>query len=202
MARVFGYARPSPSQSDTAILTRELADAGAEEIFVETTSARAPRSMRERRNLLRRIKADDTLVVVSLDRLGTTFDDVLRCFTILVDRGVNVSIINAGVETHGPCLQAYQALLGVLKYANSALHSETIKLRLAAARARGGAPAGMKPTLTDEMWPNIKRTIESTPLEVVASDLGVSRQTLWTYRRRMIAKEHPTSRAVFDQSAS
>lgn len=191
MARVFGYARPSASGSDTATLTRELLDAGAEKIFIERTTARAPRSMRERRNLLRQIKADDTLVLVSLDRLGTTFDDMLRCFATLVDRGVNVSIIDGGLETHGPCLEAYQSLLAVLKNASSALHSETIKLRLAAARARGGAPAGMKPTLTEDMWPDIRSSIETKPIETVASDLGVSRQTLWTYRRRMTAAENP-----------
>jgi DNA invertase Pin-like site-specific DNA recombinase len=166
---------------------RLVAEAGADHIFVEQDNGQARRGMRARRRLLEQIAAGDTLILPSLDKLGTSFEDVLRCLDILVARGVNVKVLDANFETDAATTSA--DLLKLLVEALSALHSETIKLNLLAARAKGGRAAGKPASLTPDQWPSIKAQIEGAPLEKVAGELGVSRQTLWTYRRRMTKQD-------------
>lgn len=193
MVRVYGYARPTASRPDPAALLQELEAAGAEEIFVEKHGATARRGLRERRRLLDRLSTGDTLIVSGLHLLGTTFEDVLNCLEILVDRGVAVRILDAQFATGGQADRAYSDLLKVLSGARSTLRSEAIKANLAAARERGGKAAGKEPTLKPEQWPEIKARISEATLEAVAQELGVHRQTLWTYRRRMKQQEEATA---------
>jgi DNA invertase Pin-like site-specific DNA recombinase len=184
MARVFGYSRPTVSLPDPEIHARELAEAGAETVLVEKDGAQARRGMRQRRRLIDEIGEGDTLILLSLDRLGTNLEDVLRCLDLLVNRGVNLKIVDPGFETIASRREAYTELLALLAGARSALHSDAIKLGRAAGKT-GGTPS----TLTPEQWPDIRERIRAAPLETVASELGVSRQTLWTYRRRMAAQD-------------
>ena len=183
MARVYGYTRPTASLPDHRTHAAQLAAAGADRIFVEKDSGQARRGMRERQQLLKQIAPGDTLILPSLDRLGTSLEDVLRCFERLVDRGVEVKIVEPGFESAGALGSG--PLLKLLVGTVSALHSETIKGSLAAARAAGGKAAGKSPSLTPDQWPDIQARIAKAPLDAVAEELGVSRQTLWTYRRRM-----------------
>jgi DNA invertase Pin-like site-specific DNA recombinase len=187
MARVYGYSRPTLSHPDPEAHAQRLAEAGAEQIFIEKNSGQARRGARERRRLLDRIAAGDRLILLSLDRLGTSIEDVLRCFNLLVARGVDVTVQNRGFETGR--LPGSPELLDMLVGTLSALHSETIKLNLAAARAKGGRASGKPASLTPDQWPDIKARIGDASLETVAQELGVSRQTLWTYRRRMAEQD-------------
>ncbi len=186
MARVFGYSRPAVSLPDPEIHGRQLADSGAETILVESDAAQARRGLRQRRRLIDEIREGDTLILLSLDRLGTNFDDVLRCFELLVNRGVHFRILEPGFETAPPRVETYRELLSLLSGARSSLHSEAIKLARAQSSKTGGTPS----TLTPEQWPAIKERLLTEPREAVANDLGVSRQTLWTYSRKMVAQEN------------
>jgi DNA invertase Pin-like site-specific DNA recombinase len=187
MARIYGYARPTASLPDPSAHARQLADAGAEHIFVEKTGSQVRRGMRERQRLFKQIGAGDRLILLSLDRLGTNLEDVLRCLDMLVARGLDLNILDAGFATRNAPGSA--DLLKMLIATLSALHSETVKLNLASARARGGKAAGKTLSLDLEQWPAVKARIADATLETVAQELGVSRQTLWTYRRRMAALE-------------
>ncbi|WP_454887797.1 recombinase family protein [Sphingomonas oryzagri] len=189
MARIYGYARPTASIPDPHIHARQLAAAGAETIFLEKNNTQARRALRERRRLLDQITSGDALILPSLDQLGTNFDDVLRCLEMLVDRDVDIKVLDVGFETAGASNRAYRALLKLLAGVRSALHSETIKHNLAVARAKGGQKAGLPAILSDDQWPDIKARIEDTSLKEVAQELNVSRQTLWNYRRRMAKRE-------------
>jgi DNA invertase Pin-like site-specific DNA recombinase len=182
MVRVYGYARVTASRPDPAGLAAELEAAGATEIFVDKISGRG---LRQRRRLLDTLGINDTLVLPGLHFLGTTFDDVLSCLALLVDRGIAVRILDVGFETGGKADRAYRDLLQLLSGARSTLRSETIKANLAAAREKGGKAAGKEAMLKPEQWPRIRARIQETTLEIVAQELGVHRQTLWTYRRRM-----------------
>jgi DNA invertase Pin-like site-specific DNA recombinase len=190
MPRIYGYVRPAASAAATDTQTQQLIAAGAETIFVEKNTPQARRALRERRRLIDRIEPGDTLVLQSLDRLGTSLEDMLHCFAMLVDRGVGIKVLDAGFESVPD--QAHRDLLKLLTGAHSALRSEAIKINVAVARAKGGKKAGSPPTLAPEQWPDIEIRIKTASLETVAGELNVSRQTLWTYRRRM-AKQADTA---------
>jgi DNA invertase Pin-like site-specific DNA recombinase len=183
MPRIYGYARPAVSAGAADPQEQELAAAGAEAIFVEKNTSRGHRGMRERRRLLDRIGPGDTLILKSLDRLGTGLEDLLHCLAMLVDCGVGIKVLDPRFET-GPD-QAHLDLLKILIGAQSALRSDAIKANVAQARAKGGAKPGSPSILAPEQWPDIEARIKATSIERVAKELRVSRQTLWTYRRRM-----------------
>jgi DNA invertase Pin-like site-specific DNA recombinase len=196
MARVFGYVRPSASRPDPDSEAARLRAAGAVTVLVEGNSAQARRTLRERRRLLGQIAPGDTLILEGLDRLGTSFDDMLRCFELLVDRGVDVRVLDAGFESGTKDQEAYRTILSLLSGARSSLHSEAIKQNLAVARAKGGKAPGKALTLDPEHWPEIKRKLETGTREAVAAELGVHRQTLWAFRRRMAEAEGQSETAV------
>jgi DNA invertase Pin-like site-specific DNA recombinase len=189
MSRIFGYARPTESEPEAEPLAEALAKAGAKLIFLEKSRPQARRGLRERKRLLDQIGPGDTLILTGLDRLGTSFEDVLDCLELLIDRGVNLKVLDADFKTGGKADRAYSDLLKLLAGARSTLRSEAIRSNLADARAKGGRAAGKEPTLKPEQWPQISARIGETTLEIVAQELGVHRQTLWHYRRRMKEQE-------------
>lgn len=191
MARVFGYARPTTTEPDPKRLADGLLREGAEILFVESQPVQARRGLRARRRLLDQLAPGDRLILPGLDQLGTTFEDLIQTLEMVIQRGVRLQVLDAQFETGGKADKAYRDLLSLLLGARSALRSETIKVNLAAARAKGGKPAGKEPTLKPEQWPEIKARIDATSsLEVVAQEYGVHRQTLWKYRRRMTDAEN------------
>ncbi|WP_242187163.1 recombinase family protein [Sphingomonas sp. CARO-RG-8B-R24-01] len=184
MPRVFGYARPTFTNPDPKTHATQLSEAGAERLFVETTTGRAPRSMKARRELFQELRSKDTLIVPGLDRLGFNIDDILRSLAGLVEKDVNVRLLDAEIETEGSGRDGYRSLLAAIKTASSALHSEQAKVDIARAKARGGNPAGGRAKLTDDMWPDVRARLKTTKVKVLAHELGVARQTLWNFRRR------------------
>lgn len=189
MGRTFGYSRPTVGSPDPQDHDRELAQAGASEIYVERHAAGTGRPMLARQRLLRTIAAGDTLILAQLDRLGSNLDDVLSCLDLLIERGVHLRVLNPAFETRSADIEAQRALLRLLAATRSAFRSSLVKAKRAAAREKGGKPGGPPPTLTEDQWPTIRRRLDSELIGAVATDLGVSRQTLWTYRRRMAEQE-------------
>jgi DNA invertase Pin-like site-specific DNA recombinase len=174
-----------------------LAAAGAETILVERSAV-----PRERRRMLAKLAAGDTLILEGLDRLGTSLDDVLHCFTLLIERGVEVHVLDAGFRSGGQKSEGHREILALLGGLRSSLRSEAITAGRKAARDLGGKASGKPSMLGPEHWPDIKTRMETEKREDIAGSLGVHRRTLWAYCRRMEAQENaesqpkPTRRAA------
>lgn len=189
MPRVFGYARPTATSGGADTQTQQLAAAGAETIFVEKHPPQARKGLRERGRLFNQIGSGDILLLQTLDRLGTTLEDMLQSLAMLVDRGVAIKVLDDGFETAPD--QTHLDLLRLLTAAHSALRSETIKIGVAVARANGGAKSGTPAVLSPDQWEDIETRIRATSVETVAKEFDISRQTLWAYRRRMAEQARP-----------
>ena len=201
MGRTFGYARPTPTMPDPADHFRELSAAGATEIYVEKKAAAARRGMLERQRLLRDLASGDTLILAQLGHLGTTLEEVMRLLELLMDREVTVRVLASGFDTGSASLPAYRELLGLLIATRSALHSEIVKGRLAATRAKGGKAGGNPTALAEAQWPDIKERLTTAKISDVAEDVGVSRQTLWKFRRKMEALDRASEPATRRRSS-
>jgi DNA invertase Pin-like site-specific DNA recombinase len=192
--RIVGYARPSPGGPDAFARAEILQKAGASPVLVEKSSLQARRALTARSRLLEQIVPGDTLLLTGLEQLGTSFDDVVRVLEKLVGLGVTVKLLDTGAIVGGARAEGHGDLLRLLAGARSALHSETIKLSLAAARAKGGKAGGIESKLDRSQWPSIMKRIDQGKLETVAGELGVSRQTLWNFRRKMTALDKTEAR--------
>lgn len=90
---LIGYARVSTQDQNLARQISALKQAGVSKIFEEKISGK--NSHRPRLNsMLDYIRDDDTVVVLSLDRLGRNSDDLTKIIQSIKDRGATLEILN------------------------------------------------------------------------------------------------------------
>lgn len=107
---IYGYARVSTTDQDTALQIEALRAAGAEHIFHEKRSG-ADRNRAQLRHLLRKIKRGDVLLVYKIDRLARSLIDLLRIVETLSDKG---SMLKSLTEPISHDTASGRALLGML----------------------------------------------------------------------------------------
>lgn len=118
-----------------------------DELHIETVSAIAKRRP-VFENVLRRLKAGDTLVVWDLDRAFRSTVDAITNAELLRERGVNFHIVTLGVDTStADGKLVYTFIAAMAEHERNRL-SERTKQGLAAARKRGkilGRPRKLTP---------------------------------------------------------
>jgi DNA invertase Pin-like site-specific DNA recombinase len=83
---LIGYARDSPHDHTLTQQQVALKKAGCGKIFTDTLSG-AKANPKGLEKALASLRPDDTLVVLKLDRIGTSIKDVIRTMTYLSERG-------------------------------------------------------------------------------------------------------------------
>ncbi|KKK39494.1 resolvase [Mesobacillus campisalis] len=94
----YGYGRVSTNKQELGLQIKALKDAGATKIYKEKISG-AKAERKELNNLLKEIKAGDTLIVTKADRIARSLSQLERIVTELTSRGVAVHILNMGIFT-------------------------------------------------------------------------------------------------------
>ena len=131
-----GYARVSTGEQTLESQLRELRAAGCATVAEERASGGDP-SRPVLADLLDRLAAGDTLVVVRLDRLGRSLLHLLETITALQDRGVHFRSLGDPVDTASPQGRFTLQILGAMAEFERALIRERTMSGLAAARAEG-----------------------------------------------------------------
>ena len=131
-----GYARVSTGEQTLESQIRELRAAGCETVAEERASGGDP-SRPVLADLLKRLGAGDTLVVVRLDRLGRSLLHLLETITALQDRGIHFRSLGDPVDTASPQGRFTLQILGAMAEFERALIRERTMSGLAAARAEG-----------------------------------------------------------------
>ena len=131
-----GYARVSTGEQTLESQLRELRAAGCVTVAEERASGGDP-SRPVLADLLDRLAAGDTLVVVRLDRLGRSLLHLLETITALQDRGVHFRSLGDPVDTASPQGRFTLQILGAMAEFERALIRERTMSGLAAARAEG-----------------------------------------------------------------
>ena len=131
-----GYARVSTGEQTLESQLRELRAADCATVAEERASGGDP-SRPVLADLLNRLSASDTLVVVRLDRLGRSLLHLLETITALQDRGVHFRSLGIPVDTALPQGRFTLQILGTMAEFERALIRERTMSGLAAARAEG-----------------------------------------------------------------
>lgn len=97
---VYGYARVSTSEQNTAAQLAAFRRAGVRHIVEEHRSAVKDRPHLER--LLARMKRGDVLVVYKLDRLARSVSHFVRVFEQLTERGISFRSLTESLDTGSP----------------------------------------------------------------------------------------------------
>ena len=177
-----GYVRVSSLEQNPA---RQLEDATLDQVFEDRVSGKDT----QRPHLdamLRFVRAGDTIVVHSMDRLARNLDDLRRLVNELTGRGVKVQFLKESLTFTGEDSAMSKLLLSVMG-AFAEFERELIRERqregIALAKERG-VYTGRKKMLSETQVEELRQRVARGETKAnVARDLGISRETLYQYLR-------------------
>jgi DNA invertase Pin-like site-specific DNA recombinase len=136
--------------------------------------------------LLGFVRHGDTVIVHSMDRLARSLDDLRRTVRTLTDRGIRVEFVKEQLTFTGedsPMANLLLSVMGALAEFERALIRERQAEGIAKAKERG-AYKGRKKSLTpDQVLALIERATGGEAKTALATEFGISRETVYKYLR-------------------
>lgn len=132
---VYGYARVSTTDQNTASQIEAFKCAGIENIVEEKRSAIKERP--ELAKLMRKLKAGDILVVYKIDRLARSVSHFVKIFDELQRREIGFRSITQAIETDTPHGRMFVHMLSAFAEFERELILERCAAGIAAAKLRG-----------------------------------------------------------------
>lgn len=132
---IYGYARVSTTEQNTAVQLAAFKRAGIKIIVQEKRSGVARRP--ELQALLARLRPGDVLAVYKLDRLSRSLRDLLRLLESLEHAGVTFRSLTESIDTSSPAGRMFFQMLGAFAEFERAMIRERCAAGFAAAKERG-----------------------------------------------------------------
>lgn len=181
-----GYARVSTRDQTLSMQVDALKEAGCAIVHEEVASgAKTARVVLD--EIMRNLRAGDTLVIWKLDRLGRSLRHLIHLTTQLVEKKVGLISLNDPIDTTTAQGRLNFGIFASLAEFERELISERTQAGLKSARARGrkgGRPKGMskeaqeKATIAEALYINGTITVKK-----IAEQLDISKTTLYLYLR-------------------
>lgn len=156
---IYGYARVSTNEQDTALQLDALRKAGAEVIYEEKKSG-ADRDRKELAKLLASVGSGDVLVVYKLDRLGRSVRHIMEMLDFLAEKGCGFKSLTEPFDTTSALGEFFLAVMAAFAQFERSLIRERCASGIAAARARG-VRFGRPERLTDDQKAEVLRLYRS-----------------------------------------
>ena len=187
MAHMYGYIRISSREQHEDRQVKSMLEAGVPQknLFVDKQSGKDFERPNYKR-LMKKMRKGDVLTIKSIDRLGRDYNDLMKQWRIIVDKGVDIVVLDMPLldtRMHRDLLGNLIAnlTLQLLSYV-AQVERDFIRQRqregIEAARARGvrfGRPAMQKPASFPALKAQWKRGLVSA--RGVARALGISLDT-------------------------
>lgn len=180
--QIVGYARVSSPEQNLDRQTSRLTDAGAQKLFTDTVSG----STRDRPGLdavVEYLRAGDTLLVASMDRLARSLVDLHTLVDELTTKGITVTFIQEGQSysaNPSPTGRLLLGMLGAVAEFERSIIRERQAEGIARAKARG-VYKGRKPVPGEKIEQARRLISQGVPKARVARDLGISRSSLYKH---------------------
>ena len=136
--------------------------------------------------LLSFVRAGDTVIVHSMDRLARNLDDLRRIVQTLTGRGVRIEFVKEHLSFTGedsPMASLMLSVMGAFAEFERALINERQREGIALAKQRGAYKGRKKALSTASVAQLRQRIARGMSKAQVARELGISRQTLYQYLR-------------------
>jgi len=192
-----GYARVSMEDQDNARQIEELTRFGVhpDDIFTDKASG-ANMDRPGWQALWKDIREGDTVVILSLDRLGRDVLQILQTVEAMKERGVKLKVLIGGLDFATPIGRfVFTVMAGFAQLERELIHERTMH-GLAKARERGtigGRPVRINAEVIAD---TLARMANREPLKAIAAHHGVSegglKKALDRHRKqhRMRGSEH------------
>ena len=177
-----GYARVSSFEQN---LERQLEYVELDRVFTDKASGKNTQRP-QLEALLAFVRAGDTVVVHSMDRLARNLDDLRRLVQVLTARGVRIEFLKESLSFTGedsPMAQLMLSVMGAFAEFERALLRERQREGIALAKRRG-VYRGRKRVLSGDQVEQVRlRAGAGEPKTRLAREFGISRETLYQYLR-------------------
>lgn len=185
---LLGYARVSTSRQGQSLDTQReaLVDDGCDPRHIYTDTISGTKWQRPGLDAaLAYARADDTLVVTRLDRLGRNLVDTVTTIADLAERGINVRVLEPALDTSRPADKVVVNVMASLAEWERDLLVQRTREGVEHARAQGRV-AGPKPKLDNEQAQVAKELVDSgKSISAVARTFNVSRPTIYRALERI-----------------
>ena len=175
---LYGYARVSTIEQETALQLDALKRTGCTVIHQEKTSSVGARP--ELQRLLAKIGPADLLVVYKLDRIARSLKDLLNILERLDRIGCGIRSLTEPIDTSTPAGRLMLQILGaVAEFERSLIRERAIAGQVAAYRRGkrwGGQPQALQPEDADEVY-RLRKIGFTIPM--LADIFGCSESTIW-----------------------
>ena len=162
---------------------RQLEGVELDRTFVDHASGKDT-SRPELESLLSFVRAGDTLIVHSMDRLARNLDDLRHLVHNLTSQDITVEFVKEHLIFTGndsPMAKLMLSVMGAFAEFERELLKERQREGIALARQRG-VYRGRKKSLTHDVTKEIIRRIENGESKArLAKEYGISRETLYQY---------------------
>ncbi|OBH14876.1 recombinase family protein [Mycolicibacter sinensis] len=188
MGERVGYERVSTAEQST---DRQLAGIKVDRTFTDKASGKST-DRPALSEALRYLRDGDTFVIHSMDRLARNLEDLRRTVRELTSRGVRVEFVKESMTFTGddsPMNTLLLSMLGAVAEFERSLILERQREGIALAKARGvykGRRAKLDGDQADELRSRLAAGESATKL---ATEFGISRQSVYNYRAPAAAKE-------------
>ena len=194
---VYGYARVSTKEQNTARQLEAFKAERVDKVIEEHGSGKDFENRNEYQKLRRMLKSGDTLVVMSLDRFGRNYVEIIDEWRYLTKKkGVNIRVLDMPILSQTPPGLTGQFIADiVLQLLSYVAQSERERIHerqmqgIAAAKARGvrfGRP--IKTVLPPDFAKVAELEIRGTlSVREASRQLGMNRSTYHHYSRIMFA---------------
>lgn len=179
-----GYARVSTYDQNLALQLDALEQAGCKQIYQDQISSmKADRPGLQ--DALAYLRADDTLVVWRLDRLGRSLRHLIEMVNGLEEKGIGFQSLQESIDTTTSGGRLVFHIFGALAEFERNLIQERTQAGLQAARARGrkgGRPKALDETKTALLYQLYDEKRHS--IKEMCDILGICKSTLYAYLDR------------------
>ena len=142
------------------------------------------------------VRDGDTVVCHSMDRLARNLDDLRKIVLGFTDRGVHVRFEKENLTFTGqdsPMSHLLLSVMGAFAQFERDLIRERQREGITLAKLREGAYTGRKHSLSSAQANELRRRVATGESKTaLASELGISRQTLYRYAAGAGAEKKPT----------
>lgn len=177
-----GYVRVSTVDQNTV---RQLDGIEVERVFTDRASGKNT-ARPQLDEMIAFVRAGDTVLVHSMDRLARNLDDLRRLVRTLTGKGVRVEFVKESLVFTGedsPMANLLLSVMGAFAEFERALILERQREGITAAKQRG-AYTGRNPALTGEQATELReRAAAGERKSALAKEFGISRETVYSYLR-------------------
>ncbi len=179
---VYGYGRVSTKEQNSA-RQKEVLQNKCDVYFEDKLSGKSMERP-QFKEMLSLLKNGDTVVVVSIDRLGRNLKELVEFSSKLKDMGVNIVAINQGIDTHTKMGELFYNLMAIFADLELEFIKERQRAGIEVAKKEGRYKGRPIRELKD--WEQISQEVDRKELSIdrACKLLGISRSSF--YRRKKL----------------